>query len=406
MTPQPRRRSFSGLGVTALVAALLASGSYVSLTVLAPLDPVTAQVITAPVIDTPEPVVNFPGYGGSAVAAIGYPDVVLSSGSAEPMQLASITKVITALVVLDANPISAGDPGPTITFGPWDVSRYRYHLNNNGSNEPVWNGLRLTQRETLETVMLSSANNYAESIAVWAFGSIPAFVDRANSWLASNGMPDTRIVEPSGLDARNVSTTIDLLTLGRLALADPTLSEMVAKANSRVTGIGAIENSNRLLGKDGIDGIKTGTLDYYNLLFSADLDLGDHTVTVVGSVLGAVSREVRDASVSLLVQSLRDGFEQRELVSEGTIVGSYETLWGQRANAVTARSASAFVWKGSDVASTIVLDDVRVGDPTQLVGRVEYRVGQRIVSVPILLDGEIDDPGVWWRLTNPELLLP
>lgn len=389
-----------------MVSALLVSGTYVSLTVLAPLEPVVAQVVETPVTDAPEPIVNFPGYGGSAVAAVGYPDVVLTSGSDEPMQLASITKVITALVVLDAKPIAAGAPGPTIRFGPWDVSRYRYHLNHNGSNEPVWSGLQLTQRETLEAVMLSSANNYAESLAVWAFGSISVFVDRANEWLAANAMPNTRIVEPSGLDARNVSTTVDLLTLGRLALANDTLAAIVAKANSQVTGIGAIKNSNRLLGKDGIDGIKTGTLDYYNLLFSADIELGEHTVTVVGAVMGAGSRQVRDASVSLLVQSVRDGFEQRELVRQGTVIGSYETAWGQRANAVTAQGATALVWKGSDVTSAVVLEEVRFDVPQHVVGSVEYRVGQRIVTVPVVLEGALDDPGFWWRLTNPGILFP
>lgn len=402
----PRRRLLSGLGVFSLVTALLGSGTYVSLTALAPLAPVAAQVIAAPVVDTPDPPVAFPGYGGSAVTAIGYPDVVLTSGNEDPMQLASITKVITALVVLDAKPLAAGESGPSIRFGSWDVARYRYHLGHNGSNEPVWSGLQLTQRETLETVLLSSANNYAESLAVWAFGSIDAFVARANAWLVDNGMSSTHVVEPSGLDAGNVSTTVDLLTLGRLALANATIAELVAQTDSRVTGIGAIENSNRLLGHDGINGIKTGTLDYHNLLFSADLELGEHTVTIVGSVMGAISREVRDASVSLLVQSVRDGFELRELVREGTVVGTYETAWGQRAEAITATGASVFAWKGSDVTSAIVLDDLQIGESRRLVGQIEYRIGQRLVTVPVVLDGELDDPGVWWRLTNPELLLP
>lgn len=389
-----------------LITALLTSGTYVSLTALAPLAPVTARILPAPVADASVPAVAFPGYGGSAVTAIGYPDVVLTSGSEAPLQLASITKVITVLVVLDAKPLEAGQSGPTIRFGSWDVARYHHHLGRNGSVEPVWNGLQLTQRETLETILLSSANNYAESLAVWAFGSVDAFVARARTWLADNGMPNTRVVEPSGLDARNVGTTADLLTLGRLALANPTIAEMVAKPDSRVTGIGTIENSNRLLGRDGIDGIKTGTLDSYNLLFSADLELGGQTVTIVGSVMGAISREVRDASVSLLVQSVRDGFEQRELVRQGTVVGAYESDWGQRVDAVAATGVSALVWKGSDVTAEIVLDDIRVGEPRHRVGRIEYRVGQRHVTVPVVLDGELDDPGLWWRLINPELLLP
>src|SRR5690606_2843926 len=144
VTAKPRRRFLGGLGVFTLVTALLASGTYVSLTALAPLDPVVAQLVSTPVVDTPDPHVAFPGFGGSAVAALGYPDVVLTSGNEDAMQLASITKVVTALVVLDSKPIAAGTPGPAIRFGSWDVARYRYHLSHNGSNEPVWNGLQLT----------------------------------------------------------------------------------------------------------------------------------------------------------------------------------------------------------------------------------------------------------------------
>src|SRR5690606_38921372 len=103
---------------------------------------------------------------------------------------------------------------------------------------------------------------------------------------------------------------------------------------------GELENSNLLLGVDGIDGIKTGRLDHFNLLFSAELDIDGRGVTVVGVVLGADSKEERDASVRSLVQSTRDGFEERELVAPGTVVGTFSTPWGDEARAVTASGAS------------------------------------------------------------------
>src|SRR5690606_32293170 len=133
MPVSPRRRASTGIGVVALVGALLASGSYASLTLLAPLEPVVASVTQHPLAAPTQPELAFPDYGGSAIAAIGYPDARITRGIETPMQLASITKVITSLVVLDAKPVSPGAAGPSLTFGQWDVGRYRYHLNNNGS---------------------------------------------------------------------------------------------------------------------------------------------------------------------------------------------------------------------------------------------------------------------------------
>lgn len=405
MSRSARQRLASGIGATALIASIAATGSYASLTLLAPLEPISASLEAQPVISSEQPELDLPTYGGSAIAAIGYPDAQITHGSPSPLELASITKVITSLVVLDAKPIRVGSNGPTLTFGAYDVERYRHHLYNNGSNKPVWSGLALSQRTVLEAVLMSSANNYAESLAVWAFGSIDAFVDRATRWLAVHGMHDTRVVEPSGIKHGNVSTTADLLILGRLALANPIISDIVAQSSRTVEGLGVLENSNRLIGQLGIDGIKTGRLEFHNLLFSADIDIGGHTVTVVGAVMGADDRGERDRSVRRLVQSMRDGFEERELVAAGTLIGTYTTQWGDTARAVTASSASALVWRGSETHTQVSVDDIDVGSATHLVGRLDVRVGARSVSVPIVLEGAIGDPGWWWRLVNPAALL-
>lgn len=405
MPQRTSRRIPSGIGVLAVVGALLTTGTYGALTLLAPLEPVSAAVVAHPIAAPSDPHVVFPDYGGSAIAAIGFPDATITHGVETPMQLASITKVITTLVVLEVKPLARDAAGPTLTFGPYDVDRYRYHLHNNGSNEPVWSGLRLSQRDVLEAVLMSSANNYAESLAVWAFGSIDRFVTRANAWLAENGMPDTRIVEPSGLDKGNVATTTDLLALARIAHNNPTIADIVAQQTATASSLGELENSNLLLGVDGIDGIKTGRLDHFNLLFSAELDIDGRGVTVVGVVLGADSKEERDASVRSLVQSTRDGFEERELVAPGTVVGTFSTPWGDEARAVTASGASALAWRGSDTTAHLTLRDIEVGAVGGLVGRLEFVVGQRSITVPVVLEGLIDDPGVWWRLLNPAELL-
>src|SRR5690606_338044 len=116
-------------------------------------------------------------------------------------------------------------------------------------------------------------------------------------------------------------------------------------------------------------------------------------------------RDARDASVRRLVASASDGFEVRELVAPGTVVGTYATPWGDEARAVTSRGVSVIAWRGSETSVSLSLDSVLGGSTPRHVGRLESTLGQRHLTVPVVLEGELDDPGAWWRLTNPAELI-
>jgi D-alanyl-D-alanine carboxypeptidase (penicillin-binding protein 5/6) len=140
-------------------------------TLLAPIDAVTASVepFSATVAAPAE--ISMPSYGASSIGAVGFADDLATGGTEKALPIASITKVITSLVVLDRHPILQNDPGPEITFDAADVAIYRSFLANNGKVSPVSVGLTLTQREVVELVLIESANNYAASLSAWAFGS-------------------------------------------------------------------------------------------------------------------------------------------------------------------------------------------------------------------------------------------
>src|SRR5690606_11040347 len=106
----------------------------------------------------------------------------------EPVPMASITKLVTALVVLDAHPIAAGEAGPEVTMTPSDVSIYRTYDNLGASVAPVRAGEVYTQFELLQIMLIDSAGNYAVSLVNWGFGSEAAFVDAARTWLAEQGL--------------------------------------------------------------------------------------------------------------------------------------------------------------------------------------------------------------------------
>jgi len=405
-----RRRATAGL-----VALLVAAGAYVPLVLVAPLaaaQPVAADW-AAPALDAPELVL--PGFGASAVGAVGWEDaqpdgVLASAGTAEPVPIASISKVVTALVVLEARPLAADEQGPEIVFTPADAALWTEYVRQGGKVLPSPAGLVLTERQLLETVLVESANNHADTLATWAYGSRQAFVDAVAGWLSAHGLESTTLVEPTGMSPLNRSTPTDLVALGELALAHPVVAEIVGTAAVTVPGVGDLENSNGLLGHDGVDGIKTGTLNEagYCLLFSTDVEVGEESITVVGVVLGATDRETLLASADALLEEVGDGFHEVELASEGDVFGTYATVWGAEASAVAAADASVVVWRDTPITSTRRLDPVPalVGGPApDAVGEAVFRAGDREIAVPLLLDAPLDAPDAWWRMTHPLDLL-
>lgn len=403
--PLTRRQIYFRRRTAVLAGGLIALGAafYLPVTLLAPVQEVSAQLVP---YDTPvraENNITFPAYGASAIGAIGYPGVLAAGGSVESLPIASISKVITALVVLDARPLAVGVPGPEITFTDADVEFYDSQVAQNGSVAAVYTGQMMSQRDAMNVMLIASANNYAESLASWAFGSQEEFVQAAAGWIATAGLTSTAIVEPTGVSPGNVSTAADLVELARVALANPVLAEIVSTATITVPELGVIENTNALIGVNGVNGIKTGTLDEAGscLLFSQDYVIGDTTITLIGVVLGGPDHDTVDAAIQSLLIEADAGFREVTLATEGQQFASYETRWGDAAAAVAASTLSIVVWTATPISLTVKPDAVRLADTGAAVGTLRFTVGERMLEVPLELSSTIDDPGPWWRLTHP-----
>jgi D-alanyl-D-alanine carboxypeptidase (penicillin-binding protein 5/6) len=388
---------FGGMG------GVLATAFYLPLTLFAPLGTVSATILPfeAPAQATAE--VAFPEYGASGIGAIGFPGVLASAGSSEALPIASITKVVTALVVLDAKPLTAGEAGPDITFGDIDEQFYASSLAQDGIVKDVRSGQVMSQANVLSVMLLASANNYAQSLAHWAFGSEAAFVDAAAAWLTEHELSSTRITDPTGILPTNVSTVTDLVEIAKLAMSDPVIAGIVSLPRIDIPDLGSVANRNGLIGVDGIDGIKTGTLDESGacLLFSADYTVGSSTVTVVGVLLGGPNHETINAGVRGLLTGVVAGFHEVTLVEEGDQLASFETAWGDTADVVASSSQRAVSWSNTPVTVLMHVDELRTGDAGADVGEATFVVGERRVTVELELSAAIDDPGPWWRLGNP-----
>lgn len=406
--PLTRRQVFRRRRILVASGALFALGTgfYLPIALLAPLPEVSAQelVYEAPVPAVPT--IDFPTYGASGIGALGYDGVLASSGVSTPLPLASISKIITALVVLERKPLALTESGPTITFTVADEQFYDEQLANDGTVEVATAGQQLSVRNVLDVMLMESANNYAQTLAVWAFGSEDAYIAAAQDFLARHALRETSIADPTGINPANTSTVTDLIELAKLALAHPVIAQIVGSQSLTIPGIGEVENRNGLLGVDGVNGIKTGTLEEAGscLLFSASHQVGEETITLVGVVLGGPDHDTINRAIRLLLAQATAGFVQTEIVASGEAFASYSTVWGDEATAVASESASLVVWSALPVSVDVETTIVHLAQVGDRVGTLVFTVGERVISVPLELDRTLADPGAWWRLTNPQKL--
>jgi D-alanyl-D-alanine carboxypeptidase (penicillin-binding protein 5/6) len=414
------RRRVAGLVVLLMIVA--AVGTYLPVTLLAPLG-TAALTSTTPSVTAPGAVaLTLPSTGESAVSVtgaevfagtVGTNGILAASGGAGPLPIASISKLITALVVLEAKPLTGTEPGPTLTFRKADHDLYDQYYVLGASVVAMKTGSTLSEHDALALMLVASACNYADAVSTWAFGSRARYLSAVKTYLAAHGLSGTTIEEPTGISARNVSTAADLIAIGKLAMANPVVASIVGSPRITVPGVGQVSNNNISLGSDGINGIKTGTLDTAGscLLFSATVDVGlPQPITIIGVILGGDSRETVNRAAQKIIQSIKSGFHVVQLVRAGTAVGRYSMPWKNGARVVTASGASALTWSDAPITPTMTIRPLTITAGTEApqgstVGSIVFTVNGAATTVPLVLDGTISGPDGWWRLTHPEVLL-
>jgi len=143
-------------------------------------------------------------------------EVLLSKNDQAILPIASITKLMTALVVREANL----DMDESITISVDDIDTEK------GSGSRLRPGTTLTRGELLHLALMSSENRAAHALGRTYPAGIDAFIAQMNAKAAQLGMRDTRYAEPTGLSSRNQSSAKDLATLVAFAANDSTLREL------------------------------------------------------------------------------------------------------------------------------------------------------------------------------------
>ena len=152
-------------------------------------------------------------------------EVLLNKNSEAVLPIASITKLMTAMVVSEAK-LSLDE---TLTITQEDVDTEK------GSSSRLAVGTQLTRGEMMHLALMSSENRAAHALGRHYPGGLPAFVSAMNAKAQLLGMRDTRYVEPTGLSSSNQSSARDLATLVKAAYQVSLIRELSTSPEHQVS---------------------------------------------------------------------------------------------------------------------------------------------------------------------------
>jgi len=167
-------------------------------------------------------------------------EVLFSKNAQAVLPIASLTKLMTGLVVSEAS-LSMDE---LITISQADVDTEK------GSSSRLKVGTELSRGELLHLALMSSENRAAHALGRSFPGGLPAFVGLMNAKARLLGMNDTKYVEPTGLSSKNQSSARDLAKLVNVAYGDATLREFSTSHGHQVAvGNRTLQynNTNRLV---------------------------------------------------------------------------------------------------------------------------------------------------------------
>ena len=384
------------------------------------------------------------GQGAVAIPALGYAE---QSGPEQPVPIASLTKMTTAVVVLRDHPVPLGSDGPTITITPDEAAQFDVNLANDETNIPLQAGETLTELQLLEALLNQSADDVAYTLAVWDAGSQQVFVTKMNALAASLGAVDSHYVDASGFDPRSVSTAADTLRIAAAGMAIPTFATVAAMPTVNLPGVGTVHNIVTEIGTDGIVGVKSGYTSQASgcMVLAGFRSVAGRPVLVLASALGqlepaptppppaadppfvtptttapsaAPATTTTTAPYSALeaqyplryaepiVEHLLDASEAAivpvPVVTAGHTVGVASTEWGG-ARRVVPVVATQSAWllgiPGQRVAATMA-SSVGVKTDAGSIGAVRFTLGTQTQIVPVRLVHRLADPGWWWKVLH------
>ncbi len=270
-------------------------------------------------------------------------EILAGANEDDRVQIASITKLMTALVVLEH-----AKPGDEVRVNARSssVGESSIHLQA---------GERLTVRDLLAAALIQSANDSAFALAAHVGGSVPAFVEMMNAKAAELGLDDTHFVRPDGLDVPgHYSSADDVVKLAEAAMEKPLIRKLVRKRTEGIAGGRTLHTWNDLLGRyQGMYGVKTGHTDDAGWCEVA-VAKRDGTV-IYAVVLGSPQRKQRNRDLTKLLDWGFDQYGRRQVIDPARTYASAEIPFGDdMLELVPAKGASAVLPLDRPLVETVV----------------------------------------------------
>ncbi|WP_413102792.1 D-alanyl-D-alanine carboxypeptidase family protein [Streptomyces sp. Inha503] len=333
-----------------------------------------------------------------------------TSGEQKPVPIASVTKVMTAYVVLKDHPLKGDAEGPKIKI---DAQAAEEAKSADESRAEVKEGQTFTQHQLLQLLLINSSNNIARLLARWDAGSLDAFVKKMNDAAESLGMKHTTYTDPSGLKESTKSTAADQLKLAKAAMQSDAFRTVVATPNTDIPGLDdRIYNNNNLLVKPGVIGIKTGSSTPAGgaLMWGAVRTIDGKKQRILGVVLEQRATTTLDASLQLaqtnsykLITTAQDALTSATVIKKGDVVGEVDDGLGGTTPVVATKDLKAVGWSGLTV-------DIKIGDGGEkvphsakagtVVGEVTVGTGPGQLKAPVALQKDLSEPSFGAKLTR------
>lgn len=307
--------------------------------------------------------------------------------------IASTTKIMTALVAVDE--LSLREVCAASDYRPSPIE----------TQIGLQPGERMRVSDLLRALLLPSANDAAEALAVCASGSRSAFIDAMNAKARALGLTDTHFATPVGLDsAGNYSTAADLARMGIALRRNRFLARTVDLRSFSLTS-GAVPrtvvNRNGLVQSVGwVDGVKTGHTNAAGYLLVASATR--RGVTYVAAVTGTPSEGARDADALALLRwaFATHGFQtpvrSRQVFARARLKYRPE----DEIDLIATRTVRELTRRDARVAVAVRAPEELQGPLPQnaVVGTVTVRIAGRVVAtVPLVTATAVPEVGLFER---------
>nr|WP_249226464.1 D-alanyl-D-alanine carboxypeptidase family protein [Alicyclobacillus mengziensis] len=323
--------------------------------------------------------------------------VLFEKDAHEKLPLASVTKVMTLLLIMEAL-----DSGQIHLTDKVKTSEHAAQMG--GSQVFLEPGETMTVNDLLKAISMASANDACASMAEYIAGTESQFVKKMNQRAKDLGMDDTHFVNSNGLPAPNhYSSAHDIAIMSRQLLKHEEITKYTSKYSDYLRKDSEhpfwLVNTNKLVRfYDGVDGLKTGYTSESKYCLSATAKRDGFRVIAV--VMGEPKSTTRNKEVSELLNWAFAEYQSRVLYPAGATVKEVEIPHGvpEEVTVRTADTLGIVMHKGekADIKTTIQLKSnlhppLKKGD---VVGKISVsRDGEDVASVPLVVSQDVRKAG-------------